>query len=132
MPCVKLFEKYNFAILAILLYVINLPSFRPDFVPVHDSMFNFEMFHYFYNEFFYNSQPAQWIPYYNFGFPAHYFYLYILTPFSYLAMLWGKIFHVTDVLYLFKISLLLEQMIFLLSMTLNPIFCKTETISSRV
>ena len=97
---------YSFPCLLILLLLINWPSFNPHFVPVQDAMNTFNMFYYFYNEFFTHGHLAQWSPFNAMGQPAHYTQILSMTPLSYFFTLMGTILHIKDVLWVFKISLL--------------------------
>lgn len=111
-------KRFDFAILTLCLVCFHLPYFNPLFIPRHDTRSIFELFHFFYNEFFFNGQLAQWMPYYSYGIPSSYFQFYALTPSSYFLFFIGWLFKITDVLWLFKISVLGEYLILLLGMYL--------------
>lgn len=110
--------NYDFALLAILVLLINYPYLKATFVPVHDTMAAFQYFYFFYSELFFHGQIPHWVPYGTFGLQSDHFQLGYLTPFSYFAFLIGLLFKIKNVLFLFKISILCEQLIFLLGMYL--------------
>ncbi len=95
----------------------------------HDTMAVFQIFYYFYNELFFHGQLAQWAPYGTFGLDANFLQL-SLSPLSYLAILSGWLLKIEDVLLLFKVSLIAEQMLFLTGMYLLSrfLFSKRSTI----
>ncbi len=79
----------------------------------HDSAEAFESFYFFYNHFYFNHNIAQWMPYYSFGVPSQYWQLYALTPVSCFFILLGCLCKANNVLFVFKLSIIVEQMIFL-------------------
>jgi len=125
-----LLRRFDFAILVLCLVCFHLPYFDPLIIPQHDTRSVFEYFHFFYNEFFFSGELAQWMPYYSFGIPSSYFQSYALTPASYFSFALGWLFKITDVLWLFKISVLGEYFIFLLGTYLlsRQIFSKRKTV----
>jgi len=106
----------TFLFLVAGVFLINLPYFNPLFIPQHDTLYNFHIFYFFYNEYFFRHTIAQWMPYGAYGMPAALFQLGVLSPAEYLTGFWGACFGVKDVMFLFKISALLDQLTFLLGM----------------
>ncbi len=123
------FKRFDFMILTLCLVSFHLPYLNSIVIPQHDTRSIFEFFYFFYNEFFFSGKLAQWMPYYSFGIPSSYFQLYALTPSSYFSFLIGWLFGIIDVLWLFKISVFGEHLIFLLGMYLlcRQIFIKRRT-----
>lgn len=111
-------KKYDFAILVVILSLMNIWFLEKSYIANWDTIERFEMFYFYYNNFFWHGTLAQWLPYYSFGIPANAWQLYILTPMSYFLMVIGKIFVISDTNMLFKLSLLGDQIIFLLGMYL--------------
>ncbi len=124
------FKRLDFAILALFVLVINIPYLTNAYVPAHDTMYGFQHFYFFYNTLFFHGQIAQWMPYDSFGLPTNHEQLAFLTPMNYLVMIVGCIFRINEALILFKISIIIEQLIFLLGMWLlsGLIFSKRSTV----
>ncbi|OGX31469.1 MAG: hypothetical protein A2787_10070 [Omnitrophica WOR_2 bacterium RIFCSPHIGHO2_01_FULL_48_9] len=106
-------ENILFTFLVVLLIGMQLPSFQKDYLPVKDSFSIFAMFYYFYSEFFYHGHLAQWAPFEMYGLPTHFLQWQALTPAGYLCLLVGKILHVENVMLLFKVSILGDQLMVL-------------------
>ncbi len=87
--------------------------FRPGFVPTADSLMKVEIFHFFYNEFFFHGAIPQWFPYHVLGMPSHYWQMMDLTPMSYVFLVVGRLLHITDVLWVFKCLMMTEQIVFI-------------------
>ena len=110
------FSGITFFVLCVFLLITQFPAFNPLYTTSHDTSQAFEIFYFFYNHLFFTGKIPQWMPYYAQGIPSNYWQLVALTPFSYFLMFIGFIFRTTDVLLLFKISLFLEQLAFLMGM----------------
>jgi len=108
--------NYDFFILTLCLWIFNLPLLDPGFIPLQDTFNGFNIFYYFYNHLFFSNQLAQWVPYGVYGMPTGLDQVANLTPLSYLLMFVGYVFRITNVLNLFKFTLLAEQAVFLLGM----------------
>lgn len=106
----------EFTLLLIILCLVNLPSFSAPVLPMHDSMSAFQIFHYMYSGLLYNGALPQWIPYDVYGAPVDFWMLTGLSPFSYVAIFAGKLLGTADAMFLFKSSLLLEQLAFLIGL----------------
>ena len=104
---------YAFLFLCVYVLLINITYFLPSFVPRHDSMAGFEIFYYFYNEYFYHGEIAQWVFYEFFGFPAGPYQVGSFTPICYLFCVIGKACGIQDVMLIFKFSIFFDQLIFL-------------------
>jgi len=104
--------------LSIVVLIINWPYLHYTFVPVHDTIAEFQFFHYFYSEWFFHKEVAQWLPYNTYGLPSQMYQLMALTPVDYLGMLLGGFFGIKNALWLFKICVVASQLVFLLGMYL--------------
>ena len=103
---------YNLIPAVTCLMIAFLPLLAGDLVPMHDGMTVFGLFHYFYTQFFSYNHLALWAPYDFFGQPTHFAQVVSLSPLTYLAMVLGKIFHITNTLWLFKFVMGLEVLVF--------------------
>ncbi len=99
-----------------LLFValLDAPWLDPRVVPVHDTFYNFCNFQIYYSHFFLTGELVQWYPYGALGLPADYQQLISLSPMNYLVGAVGALLRVRDVLLLFKVSAIAEQMVFVL------------------
>ncbi|MCM8810009.1 MAG: hypothetical protein NC934_07605 [Candidatus Omnitrophica bacterium] len=107
-------KDWSLIILILILFIFNYPYFNKLFIPIHDTMASFQIFYHVYSELFYNHQLPHWIPYGAYGIPSDFWQLHFLTPFSYFTMLIGLLMKIKNTLFLFKISIFFEQIIFLL------------------
>src|SRR5262245_54268462 len=87
-------------------------------LPLHDTMQAFQIFHYFHSALYLQNRLPEWVPYAAFGMPTDFWSVVALTPASWLALAVGWLAHVEDSLLLFKLSILVEQLAFLLGMHL--------------
>ncbi len=110
--------NFRFLSLFVLLILINIPFFDRSHIPRDDTFSVFEIFYFFYNHFYFHHEIAAWNPYNFYGMPTGYGQLMALSPPSYLCFLVGTILKITDTLFLFKLSILLEQCILLFGMYL--------------
>jgi len=105
----------EFLILVGILICINIHYLRKTFVPICDTYFGAQVFHYIYNSFVVHSDLPAWIPYGIHGTPINWFQL-VLTPANYMIGFLGFCSGVQDTLILFKLSVVLEQFIFLIGL----------------
>jgi hypothetical protein len=91
----------------------NLPLLLKLVVPLHDTAHAFQVFYFFYNEFFFHDELPQWQPFGTFGVQCHLLLRDNLSPANYLVALAGWCLNAGDVLFLFNASLFLEQVVFL-------------------
>lgn len=126
----KIFGRWDFILLTFFVIAINIPYIGNNHIPYHDGQQQFELFYFFYNHLFFNAELAQWMPFDIFGFPAQHEQVFSLTPMTYLSMLAGWLFKIKDVLFLFKITIIGEQLVLLLGTYLlaNYLFQKRSTI----
>lgn len=96
-------------LLLTVLIAVNLPYWNNNLWPNTDTINCFQVFYTFYNNWFLHGEFTRWFPYGNCGIQADYWQLFNLTPAAYLVGLLGRLFRVTNVLWLFKFSILLEQ-----------------------
>jgi hypothetical protein len=106
----------NFILAALCLGISFFPLVLGDLVPMHDGMTVFGLFHYFYSQFFFYHHIAQWAPYDFYGQPTHFAQVVALSPLSYMALVVGKLLHITDTLRLFKFVMGLEVLVFSLGL----------------
>lgn len=102
--------KIDFVLLVFAAFLTNFPYWNAFFMARGDSIYVFQPFYVFYNDFFFHTDLVRWFPYGSCGIPGAYWQYYYLTPFSYCAGILGWILRVENVLGLFKFSLLLEQL----------------------
>lgn len=112
------YVKIDLFILVALTALVNIPYWDSTIWPFNDTLYVFQSFYSFYNNFFLHGELVQWFPYGVYGISAGYWQLIVLTPISYLTILMGSIFRIRDVLFMFKFSLMLEQIISVLGIYL--------------
>lgn len=115
---IKILQRWDFAILALIVVVINIPYLPDAYVPTHDTMYGFQLFYFFYNNFYFYGEIAQWMPYDSFGLISNHEQLAFLTPFNYLLGFIGAMLRLDNVLLLFKLSIVFQQLVFLSGMYL--------------
>jgi hypothetical protein len=103
----------DFACLLVILIANQATQWSSSVVPLHDSMYVFQAFQFYYNNFLDHAELAAWLPHGSYGVPSLNVQLACLSPFTYLAAAVGVLFHATNVLLLFKLALLAEQVFFL-------------------
>jgi hypothetical protein len=106
-------RSWVFPALFVLLIIINIPLFSNLVLPQHDTMYMFQTFYVFYNEFFFNNELPLWLPYGFHGVQSDYFLVTLLSPSAYFTGLLGWLLNVKNVLLLFNLSMFLEQLIYL-------------------
>lgn len=96
---------------------VNIVAFFPFFQLrnffFHDALMTFTTYHFFYSELFFQGELPQWSPFYAFGMPSHYVQIASFTPLSYLTMALGYCLRVKNVYFLYGLTMLLEQLVFL-------------------
>lgn len=110
--------KVDLLFLVFLVIYFNFPCFNSSYFPTHDTQYVFQSFYFFYNHLFSDHTLAQWMPFEPFGISAHLTQLRQLTPISYAVMFGGWVLGAKNVLILFKISVVMEQIVLLLGMYL--------------
>ncbi len=113
---INFFIRCDFLILVSYVIFLNAPFFSFSYFPTHDTQFVFQSFYFFYNQLFFDHSIAQWMPFEPFGIPAHLTQLRQLSLMSYATMFGGLLLGVKDVLILFKVSVVAEQLVLLLGM----------------
>jgi hypothetical protein len=108
----------DFLLLLVITTLSFLPFLSPRIVPVHDTMYAFQAFQVFYEDFYHHQELAEWLPYGMYGIPADIVQLTCFSPATYLTGLGGCLCRCRDVLLLFKVSMWLEQVFFLLGLYL--------------
>ncbi len=108
--------NFDFLLLFLILLISNWQYLSKAFFPIHDTLEVFTFFHYFYSEWVTQGEIPQWFPYVTYGVPTNFYQLRNITPVYYVFMLIGKLFSIKDVIFLFKVSVIAEQCIFLTGM----------------
>ena len=104
--------------LTLLLFLAQAWRLPREILPLHDTMQAFQIFHYFHSALHFQNRLPEWVPYAAFGMPTDFWSVVALTPASWFALGVGWLAHVEDSLILFKLSILVEQLAFLLGMHL--------------
>lgn len=108
----------DFVFVVILLFLNHLPALSQQVVPVHDTMYAFQIYSHNYNEFLGTGDLTRWLPYGMYGVPAAFDQVICLSPMCYLVGLLGAVAGVRNVLFLFKMTILGEQFLFVLGLYL--------------
>ncbi len=106
-----------FILLVAYLLVLNLPYFLNLVIYLHDSLFPFIIFHVMYADFFFNGEFMQWLPYSVYGLQND-FPQMLLSISNYSAGAVAGLLRIRDTLLVYKVSMLIEQLIFLSGMYL--------------
>jgi hypothetical protein len=110
-----LFERYNArnaSIVVITLFLVfSLGFLLSRQVPFHDTRSMFSIFYFFYNEVYLGQAWPLWMPQASYGIPTGYFQTVALTPVSYLTIAVGALLRVPDVMVVWKISLIAEELL---------------------
>lgn len=111
---------YDLTFIGLLFFtlLLNLPYFFNLVFYSHDSLSYYATFYTTYNNFFYHGEFVQWLPYSSYGVHANFIQITQLTVVDYFVILAGGLLKIPETLFLFKVSLLLEQIIFLFGMYL--------------
>ncbi|MBF0611946.1 MAG: YfhO family protein [Magnetococcales bacterium] len=108
-----------FLLLATLLLLgQSLPAFSPAWIPAGDTFYRYQVFHWFYSDFLFHHELPLWMPYGTYGMSAYFHQLSALSPATFLVMVTGKLFQVSDTLFLYSITALMESFSFLLGVHL--------------
>jgi hypothetical protein len=108
--------NYDFLWLGTVLLMANWAYLSKGFFPIHDTLEVFTFFHYFYSEWFIRGEIPQWFPHATYGLPTNFYQFRNVTPVYYVFMALGRWWHVMDAIFLFKISVIAEQAVFLLGL----------------
>ncbi len=107
-----------FALASFLVLCFSWTFLTGNYIPAHDTLHNFDLFYFFYNQFYTTGHIAQWMPNYTYGLPAGYWQIFAVSPTAYFCMLMGFIFKIPNALFLFNLSFFLENIIFVYGMYL--------------
>lgn len=105
--------NFDYLFLLVVLILINIRYFDSAIWPQHDTLGCFETFYFFYNDYFLHGTLPKWIPFGTFGASSLLWQVSNLTPASYFMFLIGKILSIRDVVFLFKTSVFIEQVMLL-------------------
>jgi len=87
-------------------------------MPWHDTKDALGIFDYLYSNYLYAGELARWMVYGVYGVDASPYYVTYMSPPSYLLFFIGRIFGVSDTLFLFSATVCVEQLLFLLGLYL--------------
>ncbi len=110
--------------------LINLPALLGYILPMHDTMFMFQTFYYFYNNLFVAGDIPRWLLFGLYGVQSDNSLIAILSPATYFVGAIGYVAGIKDVLFLFHLSLLVEELIFLFGIYLlaGCLFARKSTV----
>ena len=91
----------------------NLPYWSAAILPVHDTLYAYESFHVAYRELYYYGHLPHWAPFAAYGMPAGLFQTIFFTPNCYLVGLIGLLVRSQDTWLLFKLAMVLDQLVFI-------------------
>jgi hypothetical protein len=83
-----------------------------------DSLYVFQVFHYFYSGFVVDGELPLWAPHHLYGAPTAYEQMTCLTPGSYFAMVVGRLIQETGTLGMFRLAMVVDQLLFLFGLYL--------------
>jgi hypothetical protein len=106
-------HNFDFACLLAILIASQATLWGSSVVPLHDTMYVFQAFQFYYGNYLDHAELAAWLPHGTYGMPSLQVQLGCFSPFTYLVAAIGILFHATNVLLLFKFALLAEQVFFL-------------------
>ncbi len=107
---------WHLVLLTAITFLVNVPFFSPRLVFVHDTLDNFIYFHYTYSDVYCQGEFPRWVPWLGYGMPYDFHIFDALLPTHYVAMASGWLFGVKDALLLFKLSMFLSQLLFVLGL----------------
>ncbi len=107
-----------FALVLGLTLATHLPYLSWEVLPFHDTMQYYQYFSFFYEELRYNNQLALWMPYGSFGITTALFHWSILGPMTSLLLFVGAKLGVENTLLLFRLSVILEIILYAYGITL--------------
>ena len=112
------FDRFILIVLLIFVLSYDWPSFTCLYLS-NDTLLSFEEFYSFYNEFYFHGFLPQWFPNQaTFGLPANLPYMEFMSVGCNISFLIGKIFSIKSTLLLFKLSVLMDQLVLLIGMFL--------------
>lgn len=98
--------------------IINLPHFDHKVMLHHETKYMYIMFHYFYNHAVWYNEIPQWLPYGDYGMSGTWYQISSFSPWTSLVALCGWLVNARDTLFMYKLSILLEQFVFIFSLYL--------------
>ena len=105
--------RLDFLALLLVLILINCVFWNDSSWLQHDTLGAFQVFYFFYNDWFYHGELPRWIPFGMYGRQSDVLQIMILTPASYFSILVGWLLKVKNVLLVFKLSVFFEQLMLL-------------------
>lgn len=108
----RMIQRHTLAIMVMLQVLLNIPFFLNKYIVMHDTSFSFRLFYFFYNDMFQFGEFPHWFPFGLYGMSSAAF-LYYISPSGFLTWAIGLLLRVENVYTLFKLSLLIEQLVYL-------------------
>jgi hypothetical protein len=105
-------RNWDLLALTAILFLANAWMFQRTFLPIHDSLASFQVFHFIYSDWLFHGEFAEWLPYCSFGMQSDYWALVSISPAEYLMMGIGRLLGCLDCMLLFKVSVFLEELAF--------------------
>ena len=99
------------ALLAVTI-LINIPFLSGRLLFVLDTLQKFTSFHFIYSHLFFHDELPRWIPLINYGVPSD-LQLFFMLPTDLAVMFVGWMLGIRDALFLFKVGMILAQMLFI-------------------
>ncbi len=107
-----------FPLIVLALYGITHYFLSGENLPMHDSRADFVTFVYFYRAFFFHGEFSHWIPNLGYGIATYLEQLGMVTPSTLTIMLFGKLFGITDTIFLFRLRAVIDFIPFALGLCL--------------
>ena len=99
--------------LLILLFLIDLPAFLGLTLPQHDTLYEFQIFYYYYNELFFHGELPRWMSFFFYGIQSDTLLISNMSPTHWLAVLIGLALRIKSVIFLYNLSVFLEGVVLL-------------------
>ena len=116
----------------LLSLIYNLPLMSDRWLPVHDSLKNYQMFSYFYANFAHTFELPAWMPYHIYGMETDFLQWERLRPSSYLVGVLGALLGIKNAFLLFKVALVYETLLFAFGLVSSGSFLEPQNILVRV
>lgn len=109
------FQRLAFPLILIIESILFIFYLNPNVLPMHDSLYMYQLFHSFYSNFSNFHELPLWLPYSGgFGLPSSILQILGLSPAQYFVGAVGFILHVKNTLILFKLSIFTAIFLYLL------------------
>jgi hypothetical protein len=106
-------SKYYRWLWIVIPVIIFIPYFRVTAIPIHDTLWKYQYFHFFYSHLVSFQEIPLWVPYGSYGIASGFSQLTLVSPSNYFFAAIGVLFGISNTLILFKFSVLLDFIIFI-------------------